>query len=351
LKKLVHGGDIYSYNDRKIIDFSANVNPLGLPRSVKKAISDNIEAYTNYPDPLSRELKQAFLKYEGITPDNIVFGNGAADIIFRLVLAIKPKKALLLAPTFSEYETALKICDCEILHHFLTDENGFVLDDNIFNKITSDIDIMFICNPNNPTGIAIEKEFVLEIAKKCLDNNIILVVDECFNEFLEHNYKYSVYSYIDEYKNIIILKAFTKTYAMAGIRLGYAFCSNKILIEKITNMLQPWSVSTVASKCGAVALGEKDYLIEAKKLIFKNRKYLICELECFGFKVYNSMANYIFFKADDFELTNKLEKYGILIRSCANYIGLEKGYYRIAVKKSCDNEFLIECLKEIVKNG
>jgi histidinol-phosphate aminotransferase len=347
MKKLVHGGDIYSYNDEKIIDFSANVNPLGLPQSVKDAIADNIELYTNYPDPLCRELKNAFLKYKGVKPENIVCGNGAADIIFKLVLAINPKKALLLAPTFSEYENALGICNCQVIHHFLLEENEFVLDDSIFNKITNDIDIMFICNPNNPTGIEIEKDFIIKIAEKCLENSVILVVDECFNEFLDDADRYSVVSNLDKYKNIIVLKAFTKIYAMAGIRLGYAFCSDEILIDKINNMLQPWSVSTVASKCGVAALGEKKYILKTKKLIFENREYLITELKKLGFKVYNSKVNYIFFKTNDLELVSKLEKFGLLIRSCSNYVGLCNGYYRIAVKNHSDNEILVECLQKI----
>ena len=346
MKKLVHGGDIYSYN-KKVIDFSANVNPLGLPQSVKDAIVDHIDLYENYPDPLCRELKDAFFRYKNIAAEHIVFGNGAADVIFRIVFALKPEKALLLAPTFSEYETALKTCGCEVLHYFLSEKNRFALDGGIFEKITTDLDMMFICNPENPTGVATKKELILEIARKCSENNVILVVDECFNDFLEDETQYSVVSDRHQYKNLIILKAFTKIYAMAGIRLGYAICSDEILIDKISNTLQPWSVSTVASKCGVAALGEKEYVLETKKLICQNGEYLINELEKLGFLVYHSKANYIFFKSNDLELAEKLEAYGVLIRSCSNYTGLGKGYYRIAVKNYDNNKFLIECLRKI----
>ncbi len=346
--KLVHGGDIYSHKEA-VIDFSANINPFGLPSSVRQAIVDNIDSYVNYPDPLCRELKSAIAKHENVLKSNIVCGNGAADVIFRLVLAVKPDKAMIIVPTFAEYEQALKVCDCDIVYHFLLEQDGFILNESIFDNISNDVDMMFICNPNNPTGIPIKKEFILKIANKCKENNILLVVDECFNEFVDDEKSYSVVYNLQDNTNIIVLKAFTKMYAMAGIRLGYALCSNTILIDKISNTLQPWSVSTVASKCGIAALKEKDYVQKTKLLIERNRNYLINELEKIGFVVYGSKANYVFFKSCELNLVEKLEQHNILIRSCENYVGLEKGYYRIAVKNQEDNQYLIDCLKKVVE--
>ncbi|MEG2295681.1 MAG: histidinol-phosphate transaminase [Oscillospiraceae bacterium] len=350
MKKLVHGGDIYSYNGKNILDFSQNSNPLGLPDGVKKAIIENIENYSHYPDPLCRELKTQLASYLCVPSEFLVCGNGAADLIFRTILAIKPKKALLIVPTFSEYQSALQLCECEITYHFLLDENKFVLKEDFPNQLTSDLDVVFLCNPNNPTGIAIKSDLMICIAQKCCALNIILIVDECFNCFLEQPQWYSLMPYLQSIPNTIILKAFTKLYAMAGIRLGYAVCSDTALTEKISNTLQPWSVSTVASKCGIAALKETQYVLQTKEMITKNRTDLKQELEYLGLLVYESMANYLFFKSNHLDLAQRLEKKDILIRDCANYVGLTKGYYRIAVKTQQENSRLIACLQQILED-
>ena len=349
MKKLIHGGDIYTKRNtkEKIIDFSANINPLGLPNSVKQAIIDNIDSYESYPDPLCRELRERLSQHIKINKDNIICGNGAADLIFKVTMALKPKKALLIAPTFAEYEEALNLVESEIQYYELNEQNNFIIDENILNCICPQLDIMFICNPNNPTGIAIKKEEVIKIAEVCKSNNVILVVDECFTDFLIEEYEYSICEYLNEYNNVIILKAFTKIYAMAGIRLGYMLCSNKSILSKVSNIGQPWSVSTVASKCGVAALDEVDYVNKTKLYIKNNREYLKKELEALGYKVFPSQVNYILFKSKDTSIKEKLEYYGILIRSCSNYKVLDNKYFRIAVKSRSDNEYLISCLKEI----
>lgn len=348
MKQLVHGGDIYT--DRKVsrlVDFSANINPLGLPEAVKKAIIDNIDNYSNYPDPLCRELRNEIAKTEYVGTDNVFCGNGAADIIFKITLALKPQKAFLISPTFAEYEEAIKIAGGSIKYYELKEENNFYIQDDIIDYITPDLDIMFLCNPNNPTGIPVEKEKVMTILKACKKNNVTLVVDECFIEFLDDEKKYSVKPAIKEYDNLIILKAFTKIYAMAGLRLGYMITSNLKIIDKISRVGQPWSVSTVAAKCGVAALKETHYVEETKKYIKKNREYLIEELQKLNFKVFDSRANFIFFKSEDLELKDKLEKEGVLIRSCSNYRNLDNRFFRIAVKSTEDNQYLINVIKRI----
>ena len=354
MSNLVHGGDIYTKrntNTEFILDFSANINPFGMPDSIKKAIIDNIESYTNYPDPLCRELREALEIHENLDSSNILCGNGAADIIFKITLGLKPKKALLIAPTFAEYEEAINLVNGEINYYNLKEENDFCIDDDILNYITSDLDIMFICNPNNPTGIPLKKEKMFNILDKCKKNNVILVVDECFIDFLTDEEEYSVKSYISQYSNLIILKAFTKMYAMAGIRLGYMMCSNTSIINKISKIGQPWSVSTVASKCGIAALKEVDFVNKTKEYIKKNREYLTKELNNLGYKVFESKVNFILFKTTNTNIKGELEKYGILIRSCSNYKNLNEEYFRIAVKSEENNKYLIDCLKQIEKQG
>ena len=350
MKNITHGGDIYTkYNtdSERIIDFSANINPLGMPGSVKEAIISNIDNYTAYPDPLCRELRKGLSNYHSINKDYILCSNGAAEIIYKIVLALKPAKAMVLAPTFSEYESALKMVGAEINYYVLNEENDFKIENDILDHIKPHLDIVLICNPNNPTGIPLAREKMIQMLDKCKKNNTLLVVDECFTDFLIDEEEYSIIDMIESYDNLIILKAFTKIFAMAGIRLGYMLCSNNIINDKIDNALQPWSVSTVAIKAGTAALKEKEYVLETKRYVKENREYLIDELKKAGFTVFESKANYIFFKSNSDDLDKKLVQYGILIRSCKNYRGLSKNYYRIAVKNRKDNQYLIKCLNSI----
>lgn len=350
MKNITHGGDIYTkYNTdaERIIDFSANINPLGMLGSVKEAIISNIDNYVAYPDPQCRELREALSNYHGINKDYILCSNGAAEIIYKIVLALNPKKAMVLAPTFSEYQSALNMVNSEISYYEINQKNGFKIENDILDHIKPNLDIAFICNPNNPTGIPMTREKMIQILDKCKKNNTLLVVDECFTDFLIDEEEYSILDMIESYDNLIILKAFTKIFAMAGIRLGYMICSNNIINNKIDNALQPWSVSTVAIKAGTAALKEKEYVLETKRYVKENRDYLIDELKKVGFTVFESKANYIFFKSNSDYLDKKLVQYGILIRSCKNYRGLSKNYYRIAVKNKEDNQYLIKCLNSI----
>lgn len=343
MRDLIHGGDIYSYNS-DILDFSANINPFGMPNSVKEAIINSIDKSVHYPDPVCKNLISEIGKKENLPDENIICGNGAADIIYRIVYGLKPKKALILAPTFAEYEQSLKSINCEIIYHNLYDD--FVLDEGIINKI-KDVDMVFICNPNNPTGVLTNKELLEKILFECEKHDAMLVLDECFNEFLENPDDFTLKEYINKSKNLIIIKAFTKIYAMAGIRLGYGLVSNKTYIEILYKAGATWNVSVIAQEAGIAALKEDDYVEKTRELIIKERSYLTRELKELGFRVYNSMANYIFFNCDLTNLKEELIKYNILIRDCSNYIGLSKGFYRIAVKLPEENKYFIESIRRL----
>ncbi len=351
MRRTAHGGDIYSKHDigqnRRLIDFSANINPLGLPEGVKRAISENIESFSNYPDPTCRELLEKIARHEKVPTDYVLCGNGAADLIYRLAGALKPQKALVTAPAFSEYEQAVRLAGGSIMHYNLSEAEGFPVDRDILEALTPQIRLAFLCNPNNPTGRLTSKETVLELAGKCRDNNCILVVDECFMDFVEEPERYSVADSLGAFENIIVLKAFTKTYAMAGIRLGYALCACKELLERLELWGQPWGVSVVAQVCGIAALDEEAYICRSKKLMKENREYLTLELDKLGYRVFDSAANYILFRARNTNLAKELLKYGILVRSCHNYNGLDQRYIRVAVKLQQDNQYLIESLRRL----
>ncbi|MFV0518323.1 MAG: threonine-phosphate decarboxylase CobD [Aminipila sp.] len=358
MANLVHGGDIYSAREKgmnEILDFSANINPKGLPKRVKEAINACLDSCVNYPDPLCRELVAAISEFEEIDRKNIICGNGAADIIFRLVLALKPKKAMVLAPTFAEYEQALETVGCNTTHFMLKEQEDFAIDEvEYLSALDDSLDVVFLCNPNNPTGQLVSKDLLEKILEKCVQNKTLLVLDECFIEFIENYQQYTMKKYVETCENIFILKAFTKSYAMPGIRLGYGMTSNGELMNQIEKMGQPWSVSVIAQAAGVQALKEVDYLEESLKEIRQERLYLVSELNKLGIKTYMPTANYIFFNINNNKNYNvsdfkkKLLEKGIIIRDCSNYKGLTLGYYRIAVKSHSDNERLVYALKSII---
>ncbi len=337
-----HGGDIYSYEN--MLDFSANINPLGTPPAVIEAACSGVAEAANYPDPLCRQLIRAISEHEGVKEEQIICGNGAAELIFSLCMALKPKKALLLAPSFYEYEQALTAVDCEIRYHYLKEDDGFHLQETYLDDLTDDLDIVFLCNPNNPTGILTEKPFLLSILERCKAKGIFFVADECFNDFLEEPERYTLKDQIQNYPDFFILKAFTKIYAMAELRLGFGLTANKDLLRKMKCCTQPWSVSIPAQKAGIAAVKEKEYVKTTLRLIKKERVYLRGALKEAGFTVYDSAANYLFFQGPPALYGDCLKK-GIMIRDCSNYEGLREGFYRIVVKQHPDNSKLIKALK------
>jgi threonine-phosphate decarboxylase len=338
----VHGGDIYKH--KNAIDFSANINPLGLPRGVKMALMDSIDRAIHYPDVHCEKLREKLAQAYGVNKEHLICGNGAADIIFAVTIALKPRKSLILAPTFSEYEQALTAIGSQIVYYDLKEEQGFQVDESILKRITPDIDMLFLCNPNNPTGEIIPNPLLMKMIQACHKNNIIIVIDECFNSFLPNPEDESVLREVSKFNNLIVINAFTKLYAMPGIRLGFGAISNKRIREYIDKATQPWNVSVLAQEAGIAALNEAEYVAKTKELITKERDFLIQELNQSGFTIYGSKANYIFLKGQK-GLYEKCLKQNVLIRDCSNYHGLEEGYYRIAVRTHEENVKFLEALR------
>lgn len=355
-----HGADIYSAaeklgtNSDNLIDFSSNINPLGIPESVKKAAINSIAHSNKYPDINCRELNKSISKAENV-PENWIFtSNGAAEAIFRVVSYLKPKVGLVTAPSFSEYENALTAAGSRVDYYNLKEEYNFKIQDDILTCINSETDMIFLCNPNNPTGQLTNKETIESIIKNCKQLGSLVVIDECFLDFVENKEEYSVVNLLNKYDNLIVLKAFTKIYAIPGIRLGYCMSSNTQLIDGLKISGPPWNVSNIAQAAGVAALKENeenDYVIKTIAYINEQRKYLVDELNKLNIQTYDSYVNYILFKIHDkFDLKEEMLKKNILIRSCSNYKNLNKSYYRIAVKSSEENKYFIKVLREIKGN-
>lgn len=359
MERHAHGGDIYG----NVIshDFSINLNPLGMPEQVVRRLRDSVEDWGCYPDPECRELTGRLARFHKTEPSRIFCGNGAAELICLLVQVKRPKKALVPAPAFFEYERALRSVGCQVEYYHLEEQGGFVPDmENMAEKVTEDTDMVFFCNPNNPTGVAVTAGEIRKLAKACHQNRAFLVVDECFCEFLENPEQSSAVPLTADYPQMAVLRAFTKTFAMAGLRLGYGICREAGLWEQLYKNRQPWSVSLPAQVAGVAALEPQacgEYLERTRELLRQQREALTSGLEGLGFKVYPSNANYLLFKApweikgEADSLYEQCRLRGILIRDCKNFTGLTAGYYRVCVGRQEENLYLLEQLGQILDKG
>ena len=342
MQKYEHGGDVYA-NPGVKLDFSVNTNPFGMPEEIRRALTLRMDEFAWYPDTKCRELCAGLSAYENLPQDYILCGNGAADLIYRMCYAIKPKKALVTAPTFSEYELALDQVCCHVERHFLKAENLFELGADIESSLAPDVDILFLCNPNNPTGSLISSSLMERIVARASKNNTIIVVDECFLDFTDG---VSAKRFLGDSPGLIVLKAFTKMYSMAGLRLGYLLCSDRALVEKISTAAQCWSVSVPAQIAGVAALSCSGWIEKTRRLIGKQRPDLSEKLAGLGITVFPSEANFLLLRSEK-PLYELLLQKGILIRRCQNFCGLDASYFRVAVKTEQENAALINALKEI----
>lgn len=345
MEKFEHGGDVYR-NDVEY-DFSINVNPFGMPEKVKKALIEKIDLNEKYPDDKCEELINSLSRFHNVKKEFIICGNGASEIINNVIRVLKPKKALLMAPTFSGYEKSLINTDAKIDYYYLNHQNNFEIKEDILNYITNQVDIIFLCNPNNPVGNITSNDLLFKIIKKCRKTKTFIVVDECFLPFVKDYDKISVVSLLDKYNNLFILNAFTKLYAIPGLRLGYGLTSNTKLVELLKNEASDWNVSMMAQIAGVECLKEVDYVESTLDFLTKEQRYMQFELSQLVEKVYEPKANFIFFESIP-NLREKLLYKKILIRSCENYEGLNDKYYRVAIRKHDQNIKLIEALREVL---
>lgn len=443
-----HGGDIYSYQN--IQDFSANINFRGMPESVRDAAVRAVDLAVHYPDPDYRKLRGALAAREQVwnprlVPEQIVCGNGAAELMFALASCLRPRRALLPVPSFFEYEQALASCGCAVEHFLLREEDDFALDrrfadmlsgdhkvdasdtgsnriwpDNGQDKIRQDIgqnrirsdmgirsdtrsdrispdigqdeirpgverdiagpdiregeaapggrpDMVILGNPNNPTGRLIESGELERILDICLERRIFVVLDESFFDFLcdeDRKRTFSGTECIDRYPNLMVLKSFTKMYAMPGLRFGYAVCSRTLtewsgnqntqacgtsLAGRLRTVLQPWNVSLPAQEAACAAASELAFARETAGQVRCNREEMRERMEQAGFRVYPSATNYLLF-CGPLKLKEECVKRGFLIRDCGNFPGLgpdgDRAYFRICIRSREENARLLEVLRE-----
>lgn len=346
-----HGGAVAEYRERfgaEPLDFSANVNPYGISPLARHAAAAALDDACAYPDPACRELRRALGAHLGVDPAWVLPGNGAADVIWRLAAALRPRRALVLAPTFSEYELALRAAGCkEVVRFGLVREDGFVPGDDLLGAVEG-ADVAFVCNPNNPTGVTAPASLLERLAHRCEELGCVLVVDECFNGFLDDPDAHTVRPLLADLAHLVVLGAFTKLYGMAGLRLGYLLCSDAGLLERVRAAGQAWPVSSVAQAAGVAALGDEAFVARTRRLVSAERARLAEGLSGLGLEVVPGEANYLFFTGPR-GLYEAMAARGVIIRDCRSYEGLEEGDYRVAVRLPRQNDRLVAELRRALE--
>lgn len=340
-----HGGDVYGGGIT--LDFSANTNPLGTPPGVLEAVRRGLPQLHRYPDPYCRQLVQAIAAHEQVPASYVLCGNGAADLIYAYCAALRPRTAAEPAPTFAEYGLGLAQMGCRVASYFLHQAENFDVGEGFLPFLEEKKpEVVFLCTPNNPTGRLLPLPLLEQILQGCAAWGARVFLDECFLDLTEDGV--SAKSLLAAHPELLILKAFTKSYGMAGIRLGYCLCADSALLHRMASASQPWNVSSLAQSAGVAALAEQNFLQRTRSLVHTERRWLTDNLTALGFWVCPSQANFLLFHGP-LGLREGLLRQGIAIRGCGNYSGLDDGWYRIAVRPHGENEALITAIRQFCK--
>jgi threonine-phosphate decarboxylase len=348
-----HGGNIeeiirrYGVREKDIIDFSANINPLGPSPKVIKILRENLNRIVRYPDPEARELKAGLSRYLKVKTGNIIVGNGAMELIYLICRLFRDAKALVVVPTFSEYESALKNIGCRVRFLPLRSKDAFRLDVGRLLKAIGEVDILFLCNPNNPTGQLVSKTDMLKVIDMAAKKKTFVVADEVFMDFVPGEREETLIPEATR-SNLFVIRSLTKFFALPGLRIGYGI-GNEKLLERMKAYQEYWSVNLLAQAAGVAALQDKEYIRRTKKIIPLEREFLYHKLSCSGsLEPYPSVTNYLFCrlrsKINSTGLQKTLIRKNILIRDCSTFRTLNDRYIRIAVKARRENLRLINLL-------
>lgn len=356
-----HGGNLRAASERfnipenDIIDFSANINPLGLHPLIRSIIRDRIPSLVHYPDPDNISLKESLSRLYSVAKDNILPGNGSSELLYLLARILSPKQALIVQPNFSEYEASLLPIRCRINHIVGTELESFKVPVEKIITAAKKHDLVYLSSPNNPAGYTYSKAELEELLKQCKKQKSTLVIDEVFIDFISGGEKLSMAGRATQNSNLIVLRSLTKFYAIPGLRLG-AVITGKALIKNMKSSITPWSVNTLAQAVGTSVTDDNTYRVKSIAAVDRERDYLIKEIsKISSLRTFDSKANYILCKisgkARCRAIEEELGKSGILIRNCSNYRGLSDKFFRIAVRKRDENKKLVQLLKAFFDNN
>lgn len=359
---LGHGGNIgkvinsCSIPRSKILDYSSNINPLGISQRVKDFISENtlFRLITHYPDPECKSLRQVLSDYLDIDAENIITGNGSNELIHLVPRVLKCRRALIYQPAFSEYALSLNLAQAKTDFLFAQEQDDFSININKIIAYVPKVELIILCNPNNPTGYLLKKEPLLELIRYCLKYKTYLLIDEAFMEFVDNSRDISLIKQAAIYKNLLVLRSITKFFSLPGLRAGY-LTGNKELIGKFKLFQPTWSVNAFVQETAEKSIADSGFIKKSKAYIKKEREFLFNSLKRIKqVYPYPPAANFIFCKILNNrlgvqDLSKQLIKSGVLIRDCSNFKGLDSRFFRVAVRKRKDNLYLLSCLKSILK--
>ena len=340
MEKYEHGGQIYDAKGKSgdWLDFSANINPLGLSEKIFQALKENLRGIVNYPDPNFTELKKKIAKRYEVSEKNLVLLNGAAEFFYLYLNTTRPERVIIPVPSFSEYERAARAANCEIIYFFTSADENFALDvEKIRKKIKSPSDCVIIGRPNNPTGNLIATEKILWLSQFA---NVL--IDESFIDFLEIESLKKFSS-----KKITVVQSLTKIFAIPGLRLGFAVVEEN-LAQKLNLSKDVWNVNFLAQKAGVAALSDEDFLLKTRVWLAEEQKFFVERLKNLPkVKIFSPTVNFVLFQHEKAEeILQKLRGEKILLRSCKNFVGLDGSYLRSAIRLRKENIFLLNVLEK-----
>ena len=356
IRKLVPLAEAARARGTKIYHLNIGQPDLPSPQTGLDALKKIDRTVLEYsPSDGYRSLREKLVGYYEqfqikLSPDDIIVTTGGSEaVLFAFMSCLNPGDEIIVPePAYANY-MAFAISAGAVIRPVVSSiEQGFALPDVAeFEKLINDRTRgILICNPNNPTGNLIAPSLLWQIWEKCWEKGILLVVDECFLSFLPRPWEHTLKKEVQEGAPLLLLRAFTKLYAMAGIRLGYCLCGDRQLLARMAGVGQPWGVSVLAQQAGLAALREDRYVENVRALIGKERPWLWQQLERAGVHVVGGSVNYLFFRSDVPQLGEKMRHLGVMIRSCANYPGLSEGWYRVAVRTREENQRLAECIRQ-----
>ncbi len=356
----IHGGNLtraalkYGFQPDQFIDFSSNINPLGPPPAVPAAVAANLDRICHYPDPDCTELRSVLADYLRTRPDYLLMGNGTAELIYLLVRVIKRRRALIPVPTFSEYGLAVLSLDGAVQELPMNADEGFDLPLRQVLDALPGADILFLCNPNNPTGRLIPPEAVQEILEIARNKKITVVVDEAFMDFVPDGEHFSVLRLVDRYPNLVVLYSLTKFFGIPGLRLGALVAADN-LVSQMACARDPWSVNVLAQVAGVAALRDREHMEMTRKLVQTEKQFLFAGLSQLpGIKPLPGEANFLLVDVGMSGITSDTlveltGRRGILIRDCKSFSGLAGQYIRLAVRTRPENEKLLQVMQQILR--
>ncbi|MBH1941515.1 aminotransferase class I/II-fold pyridoxal phosphate-dependent enzyme [Mobilitalea sibirica] len=357
-----HGSDletiekVYGIKKEEIVSFSANVNPLGISPKLKATLSERIDAIMSYPDRDYTSLRNRIAEYIRAEADDIIVGNGSTELISLFIQIKHPKKALIVGPTYSEYEREVALGGGSTLYYRLEEENDFILDiPSLDKELTSDVELLVICNPNNPTSSAISRTDMRKILDICKKKGIFVMVDETYVEFAEDIRGITSAPLTNYYNNLIILRGISKFFAAPGLRLGYAICGNADLLKEMNQRKNPWTINSLAAIAGEIMFADEAYIKETRTLIANERKRICSILKTNkNVKCFNPIANFVLVKIlkDDITSLDLFEaaiREGLMIRDCSTFPFLNNKYIRFCFMTPELNNKLLQVLLEVLK--